>query len=502
MRKDVQDLGLIIDAGIPLVRLESYEERRVIELLNRVAIKRLLALSCWSVTDGLQKQGLGENFQLESALEDPQEVLEYIKKSRNPGLYVLCDFHPYLKEQYPQQATLVRLLKDIAFHYDRVPRTVILLSHVVELPLELRRFSAYFQLSLPSESQLVGIVREEAKIWSDKNKGRKVRTDNAALKKLVSNLRGVSREDARRLLRNAICDDGAITEADLPEVNRAKFSLLDMEGVLSFEYDTERFAEVGGLYGLKEWLRQREHAFTGNKALKAHKLESPKGVLLLGVQGGGKSLSAKAVAGLWGLPLLRLDFGQLYNKYLGETERNLRNTLQLADLMSPCVLWVDEIEKGISTDRIDEGVSQRVLSTLLTWMSERAAAVFVVATANDIERLPAELMRKGRFDEIFFVDLPDQNVREEIFLIHLGKRNLAPENFDLPLLGAASEGFSGAEIEQAVVAGLYRAAAQNRMLDNEHLLEELAGTFPLSVTMAEKLQALRAWARERTVSAN
>ena len=222
----------------------------------------------------------------------------------------------------------------------------------------------------------------------------------------------------------------------------------------------------------------------------------------MGVQGGGKSLAAKAVAGRWGLPLLRLDFGALYNKFYGETERNLRESLAAADAMAPCVLWVDEIEKGVATGSSDDGTSQRVLGTLLTWMAERRAPVFLVATANAIDRLPPELIRKGRMDEIFFVDLPEAGVREEIFAIHLRKRSLSPEHFDLPSLAAASDAFSGAEIEQAVVAALYLAHEQQQDLQTNHVLDELARTRPLSRIMVEKISALRAWAQERTVSAN
>jgi SpoVK/Ycf46/Vps4 family AAA+-type ATPase len=224
-------------------------------------------------------------------------------------------------------------------------------------------------------------------------------------------------------------------------------------------------------------------------------------VLLVGVQGGGKSLAAKAIAGLWGLPLLRLDFACLYNKFFGETERNLREALKLAEQMSPCVLWMDEIEKGLASGDHDGGVSQRVLGTLLTWMAERKSPVFMVATANVISRLPPELMRKGRFDELFFIDLPDAAVRAEIFRIHLLRRELDAGAFDLPQLAAASDGFSGAEIEQAVVSALYAAQAQQVAVSQAVLVQNIQSTAPLSVVMAEDLAALRAWANGRTVSA-
>ncbi|SFQ28650.1 ATPase family associated with various cellular activities (AAA) [Pseudomonas borbori] len=339
-------------------------------------------------------------------------------------------------------------------------------------------------------------MREEASRWSERNRNARVRTDNRTLQQVVKNLRGLSHGEARVLARKVICDDGAITQEDLPELNKTKFQLLDLEGVLSFEYDTARFVEVGGLSNLKRWLAERQGIFLG-----AEGVDLPKGVLLVGVQGGGKSLAAKAVAGLWGLPLLRLDFACLYNKFFGETERNLREALSLAEQMAPCVLWIDEIEKGLASGEHDGGVSQRVLGTLLTWMAERKAPVFMVATANAIDRLPPELVRKRRFDELFFVDLPDQAVRAEIFRIHLARRELEPTGFDLHLLALASAGFSGAEIEQVVVSALYAAQAQQQAVDQTLLLHAIHNTAPLSVVMAENLNALRAWAQGRTVMA-
>jgi SpoVK/Ycf46/Vps4 family AAA+-type ATPase len=258
--------------------------------------------------------------------------------------------------------------------------------------------------------------------------------------------------------------------------------------------------DVAGLVRLKTWLQQRRTVFLAPEAPPG--LDAPKGLLLLGVQGGGKSLAAKAVAGAWHVPLLRLDFGVLYNKYYGETERNLRQALKTAAVMAPCVLWIDEIEKGLAVDDNEGGPSKRVLGTLLTWMAEREEKVFLVATANDITALPPELLRKGRFDEIFFVDLPDHEVRTAIFSIHLRKRDQDAGGFDLEALAIASEGFSGAEIEQAVVSALYTAHARNESLSSAHIQEEIANTRPLSVLMAEKIAYLRAWASERTVPAD
>ena len=315
---------------------------------------------------------------------------------------------------------------------------------------------------------------------------------------LVNNLSGLSTTEIKRLARQAIYDDGAILQSDIPAIMKAKYALLSQDDVLQFEYGTEKFSHVGGFARLKKWLSDRTLAFT--KPVPG--LDQPRGILLLGIQGCGKSLAAKAVAGVWGIPLLHMDFGAMFNKYHGETERNLRKALHTAEVMAPCVLWVDEIEKALSSGDNDGGTSKRVLGTLLTWMAERKTAVFMVATANDIAALPPELVRKGRFDEIFFVDLPDAKTRENIFAIHLQRRQQSPERMDLAQLAMASDGFSGAEIEQAVIAALYASHARGETLSQAGLQQAIADTRPLSVVMAEKINALRQWAQTRTVPAN
>ncbi len=493
--QDVADLVLIIDSNIPIIVLETRDEKRALELLTKVAMKKHLGYSCWSITEGLNRIGFGSDPGAAAEPESPTEVLKAIKRHREASLFVLCDYHPYL----PNNPEHVRLLKDIALKSDTLGHTLVLLSHELDIPPELQHYCARFSMSFPNDAQLMAIVREEVSAWTRENGGAKVKTDQATLKKLIRNLSGLSRQEARRLARAAIRDDGAITEADLPEINRAKFELIDMEGVLSFEYDTEQFSEVGGLDNLKQWVGQRERIFLNPEQTS---LDRPRGVMLLGVQGSGKSLAAKAIAGLWGVPLLRLDMAALYNKFIGETEKNLNKSLTQAEMMAPCVLWVDEIEKGLATGVSDDGTSRRILGTLLTWMAERRANVFIVATSNDVSQLPPELLRKGRLDEIFFVDLPDADVRKDIFAIHLRKRNFQPDQFAMGTLAELSEGFSGAEIEQAVVAALYSASAQRQPLSSEHIGNELQSTYPLSVVMAEQLEQLRRWAADRTVAAN
>jgi hypothetical protein len=358
METGVHDLELLIRSRVPIILIETADEPRALELFTRLAIAIGKPVMRWSVTSGLQRIDL--DLQPQTHAKDPHQALGQIKATSTPGIYLLLDFHPYLED--PGH---VRMIKEIALGYSESQHTLVFISHACELPEELRAFSARFDLALPDQKALEAWIREEARSWSEIHPGRKVKTDNVTLDRLVRQLGGLTESDARRLIRNAIHDDGAITESDLPQLNRLKYELLDQGGALSFEFDTVRFAEVGGLARLKHWLGQRKDVFLSPDAA----LDPPKGILLVGVQGGGKSLAAKAVAGLWQLPLLRLDFGTLYNKFFGETERNLRNSLRTAEAMAPCVLWVDEIEKAIASGDYDSGTSKRVLGTLLTWLS-------------------------------------------------------------------------------------------------------------------------------------
>lgn len=488
------DLELILRSRTPIVVIESRDEQRMLELLQSVTMSRAstdyVPLFRWTLTDGLQR--LDISLEPQAINSDPADVLKHIRAVSKPGLYVLLDFHPFLEDPVH-----VRLLKDICIQAREVNKQVVLLSHKVTIPQELESFCARFDMALPSEKEREKIVRKAASEYARDNPGSKVQVDRKAHELLIRNLAGLTYADTERLARNAIYVDGAITRSDLPGVMQAKYELLNRGGALQFEYDTARFNDVGGLARLKEWLSHRRPAFRGDQSA-AH-LDAPKGILLLGVQGCGKSLAAKATAGIFGVPLLRLDFGAVYDKYHGETERKLRESLKTADVMSPCVLWIDEIEKGIAGRGGETGTSQRVLGTFLTWMAERRNQVFVVATANDISTLPPELVRKGRFDEIFFVDLPNDDVRESVFAIHLANREQPLKHFDLARLAEATEGFSGAEIEQAIVSSLYAAHAKSEPLSTRHLLDEIERTRPLSVVMDERIAAMRAWADGRTV---
>lgn len=492
---DLHDLTLILKSRFPIVTIETHEEPRAQALLERVANLEQWPLWTWSVTQGLKRFMVSE-----SAVYETKELtaaLRNIAASPSLGLYVMMDVDPFL-----QDPVNLRLIKEIALDYNRVARTLVLIGHKIELPADLKRMRASFELSMPDADQVRKILGEEARLWQQKPGSARLKGDPQAAQMLVQHLVGMSAADARRLIRQAIRDDGMITMDDIERVLRLKHQAMTAEGLLDLELDCGSFTDVGGQKNLKRWLELRRNVFLNPQADKG--LDVPKGILLLGVQGAGKSLAAKAVAGSWGLPLLRLDFAALYDKYHGDTERNLRDSLKMAEVMAPCVLWIDEIEKGLAPDSGsgDGGVSRRVLGTLLTWMTERKSRVFLAATANDISQLPPELLRKGRFDEIFFVDLPEQTIREDIFRIHLKRRELDPMQFDLNELAQAADGFSGAEIEQSIVAALYEARASEQPLLFDHILGEIKRTRPLSVVMAEKIAELRAWAAARTVPAN
>ena len=487
---DQRDLEVLIASRYPIIAIETQEEARVLKLLSRIAAAKSMNCNVWSVAEGLRGPLSGQPAKPADATQALRQI-----DSGGPGLYALLDFHPYL-----ENPVNVRLVRKIAQDYELTPRTLVFVSHALKVPPELEKLTTHFRLSLPDAEAIKAIVKEEVAAWEAANPGRSVQGEREAFDTLLRHLNGLSAEDVRRLARTAIADKGAITMDQVGRIVSRKHEMLAKDSVLSFELDTARFSDVAGLVNLKKWLEHRRQAFLGDAA--ALGLDVPKGIMLLGVQGCGKSLAAKATAGAWSVPLMRLDFGGLYNKYLGETERNLREALEVADAMSPCVLWMDEIEKGVATNDNDGGESRRLLGTLLTWMAERKTKVFLVATSNDIERLPPELVRKGRLDEIFFVDLPDAKAREEIFRIHLKRRKQDPAAFDMPAMLAKCEGFSGAEIEQAVVGSLYAAHAAGEKLSTANVVAELERTKPLSVVMAEKIAYLRIWAADRTVKAD
>ena len=516
---DFRELSALLRSRMPLVSIETTEELKARRLLDRFAREAGIDLFCWTVADGLvhsnfrygpaRRTGLFETVGAASdasheaktqsqGVPDTQALqaaLHFIDKRAGKGLYVFLDPHPFLEDP-----VVVRLLREIVLDHPVAERTLVLVAPRLALPAELARHGARMELTIPDLPQVREILRAELALQKELT-GEAVRGESDVVNSLLHQVVGLAEEDVRRLLRNAIRDDGLITAADLARAARHKQELLGA-GALEVEMSPLGPQDIGGLAQLKRWLHVRRPVFTGERSLPG--LPVPKGMLLLGVQGAGKSMAARVTAGSWRVPLLRLDFAGLYDKFTGETERKLREALRAAEAMAPAVLWIDEIEKGLSTSDAtsDGGVSRRLLGTLLTWMAERSSRVFLVATANDISALPPELMRKGRFDEIFFVDLPTQEVRKEILAIHLTRRAQAPDSFDLDTVAAATQGFSGAELEQLVVAALYETIADDTRLATGHLLREAAGTRPLAQVMGDKIDALRAWAAQRCVPAD
>lgn len=489
---ELDDLTTLVRAATPLLVIETVDEQRVIECFRHVIAQALRPLWRWTLTDGLTRLDFAQTDG--AAAADATTTLNAIRASGESGIYLMFDFHPLLG-----YAMTLRQLREIVQRQHSAAHTIVLVGARIELPDELEALALRVPLPLPDIKELAGILRGEAAGWQ-REQGRRIEVDNEAARTIVRNLLGLSAPDARRIVRKLIYADGALGPNDLPVLMQSKFDLLNRSGLLHYEYATASFADVAGVSRVREWVQRRRAVFLSPEAMPT--LDPPRGVLLLGVQGCGKSLAAKAIAGGFGVPLVRLDFGTLYNKYQGETEKNLREALASTELLAPCVLWIDEIEKGLAGGGDDGGVSRRVLGYLLTWMAERKAKVFTVATANAVQELPAELLRKGRFDEIFFVDLPRESVRGEIFALHLGRRKLDPASFDLVALAAASEGFSGAEIEQTIVSASYDAASSGTPPDQTALINALKQTRPLSVLMREQVDALRTWAQGRCVAAD
>lgn len=499
------ELDLALRLHFPIVVIESHDEVRVERMLRKAitANHSLGVLQAWSAASGLKyaSRFSETNLQMqdvdtqsspqESETTDPESLLRYIKERVQKAVILLPDFHPYLTNP-----VVARLLKEIAQSHYENQVVLVLVSHAISIPDELERLCTHVELSLPDVIAIRRMIADEARAWQ-KRQGKRVSIDQTAMEHLAQNLLGLTHGDVTRLIRNAIYDDGAITQSDVATVMDAKYKLLSESGAISYSFDTAKFADIGGFNRLKEWLAVRKEFFM--RADKASSLDVPKGILLLGVQGCGKSLAAKAVAGNWGVPLLRLDVAGLYNKYIGESEKNIREAIALAEALAPCVFWIDEIEKAIQNGNDETGTSSRMLGFLLTWMAEKTSQVFIVATSNDISRLPPELIRKGRLDEIFFVDLPDAKTREEIVGLHLKKRDFALDSQSLSEIADFSDGFSGAEIEQAVVSASYIAHASKEELSKDLIINEIKNTQPLSVVRDTAIAELRGWAEGRTV---
>jgi hypothetical protein len=491
--ENLRDLKLLVLSRHPVIAISSFEEERVTTLVERVAAELRVPGFVWKATNGLLRFGTEQAIY---ETQTPVKALQTVLSMRGDGITLMLDLHRHFED-----ATVVRLLRDIGQEFARKGSALILCSPDLSLPAELEKGVVPFRLELPGPRDLTHLV---ARTLRDLAMAHTLRLslEKEDVKRLAEALRGLTLLEAERVLTRVVVEDLSLSAADLPRILSLKKDLIARDGVLEYYPQEESLQKIGGLENLKIWLRRRKAAFAPEA--REHGLEPPRGMLLLGVQGCGKSLCAKAIAAEWGLGLLKLDPGRLYDKYVGESEKNLRRALATAEAMSPCVLWIDEVEKGFSTDGGDSdgGLSKRLLGTFLGWLQDRKASVFVVATANDISTVPPELFRKGRFDETFFVDLPSEAARREILGIHLSRRKQEPKKFDLERLVRSTAGFSGAEIEQAIVAALYAAFADKRPLDTPTLEREITATVPLSRTFQEKVEGLRRWAAGRAVPAD
>ena len=496
MNETVEDLELLVRSRYALIVLETHEEERADALLRHVTTKLSIPLLCWSRSRGLRRG----TSHLEPAIDgsaEPGAALATIQKEGS-GIYHFPGFDGYLEDPL-----IAAHLKDAVIQLATRRGAVVLSGTDVRLPTSLRAHAVTVRVPAPDVSEYAALLERVLRALSAKMPIR-VDISPADRTRLVKNLAGLTMLEAEKIVSRILLEDAALTVKDIERVNRAKRQVIEQGRLLEYEPAEQGMAEVAGLAGLKEWLAKRKLIVADPDRAEAFGLSFPKGVLLLGVPGCGKSLSAKSVAREWGLPLLRLDPANLYARYMGDSEKNFRRALQTAERMAPVVLWIDELEKAFASSGSEEdgGVSRRIFGSFLSWLQDRQGDVFVVATSNDVTTLPAEFIRKGRFDEVFFVDLPSPEVRRAILSIHLQKRKQRPETMDLDRLVSATDGFSGAELEQAIVAALYTAFARGVALSTEVLLEEIAETRPLSRTMPERIEGLRAWAKDRTVSAD
>lgn len=481
--------------GHPCILINTYEEADALDAVRGAALNLGRPLWIWASSGGVQEGLLAESPPAPRT-EDPIAGFAYLaERDRNP-ICVLLDVGGAVRND-----RALRALRNLLHHQSRNGGQLVIIDHSEEIPAVIRAYSVLVQLPLPTEAELEALVRS---VLRRENEQKPIEIDisRRGLATIIRNLRGLTRRQADQVIRDLVTMDRRFDDEDINNALAAKRQAIAGDSLLEYVQAPVDLSQVGGLDRLKRWLATRQGALTPEAA--AFGIAAPRGVLMLGVQGAGKSLAAKAIATAWHRPLLRLEVGALYDRYVGESERRLRDALRQAGAMAPIILWIDEIEKAFASAASrssDGGLSQRMFGTLLTWMQERREAVFLVATANDIEALPPELLRKGRFDEIFFVDLPGDAARRSIFEIHLRMRNRTPESFDMKTLMQKSEGFSGAEIEQSIVSSLNECFVSGRELDTAAVAAALESSPPLSVTMAERIDALRAWAEGRCVPA-
>src|SRR5262252_855377 len=558
MTDGLDRLKVLINSSTPIVVMETSEEMRAVSMVRSACSELNMATFEWSIADGLVRSGSdapaeahkpvappvaqqggwtkvnagtlaqphtalspgsGEADRLTRAVmssmgpaaaaaatnnsiyntREPVQALANMESMTVEAVFILKDFHRHMDDP-----VVIRRLRDVGQKFSTNRRTVILTAPELTVPPELSKLVEYFDLPLPDRDRLHEIVHDTftrlAKTYT-----LKLQLDAAGVDAVAANLRGLTEEEAERAISQALVARYALCPETVTDVIEAKKQLLRHSGMLEFVEASDNLAGVGGLENLKHWLGQRRGAW--EDSAREFGLEPPRGMIILGVQGCGKSLCARSVAGEWKLPLVKFDTSAVYDKYIGETEKRIRKVFQVAEGLAPCVLWIDELEKvfagsGPDSASVDAGVAARLLAAFLSWMQDRKAPVFVAATCNNVTVLPPELIRKGRFDELFFVDLPNTSERKQIFSIQLTKRKRSPADYDLDRVAATAKGFSGAEIESAVQTALYAAFSRKQELSNNDLVNALETTVPLSTTRAEEIAELRAWAQQRAVWAS
>ena len=496
------ELETLIRARYPILYIISSEEMRVQNVVEEIARKRQKKAFEWSYSTGIVPVGTSIQSQKHrnAATKDPLAALDQVIEQVEPAIFIFKDFHPFLTKN---NFAIVRKLKEIALHLKNSFKTIVLISPVMEIPTELEKEMTVLNYPLPSREDLSELLD---KIITDVKQFKQViiDLDDAGRERLLQAALGLTLGEAENVFAKIIVKDERLSGDDVNEVFAEKQQIIRKSGLLEYYATSEGFASVGGLTVLKEWLSKRALAFS--KEARAFGLPAPKGILMLGVQGCGKSLCAKAVSTQWQLPLLSFDMGRMFGSLVGSSEENVRRAIAVAESVAPAILWVDEIDKAFAgsqgSGQTDGGTTARVFGTFLTWLSEKSAPVFVVATANDISQLPPELLRKGRLDEIFFVDLPSRDERMEVFRIHINKRGRDAARFDLAALADGSRDFSGAEIEESINSALYDAFYAQGEITTEHVLIALRETVPLARTMDEQINRLRSWAEGRARNAS
>ena len=483
----LNEFVLLLKARYPIIYIATNEEERIEYLIKYCAKKYVVrTYYSWDFVDGYQGNPNDTGF----AARNPLEALDLIDKltPETASLFVLKDYDNFLKD-----FSVVRKLKNLSRNLKTQPKNIIIVSSEVNIPDSLKEFVTLLEFPLPSYSE---ILEELNRLISSLQQ----EIEPTTLDNIATACQGLSLERIRRVLSKVIAKYGEISDSSSNLILQEKKQIIQQTQLLEFCLKDKSMSDLGGLDNFKDWLKLREKAFS-QEAIQ-YGLPYPKGLLLVGVQGTGKSIAAKIIAEEWQLPLLRLDFGRLFASLIGQSEQRVRKMIEIAEALSPCVLWVDEIDKAFAGAQSsgDSGTTSRVLATFITWLSEKTSPVFVVATANNIDWIPPEILRKGRFDEMFFLSLPAREEREAIFEVHLKKyRPDCIENFQLPLLGQLSKEFSGAEIEQVVIEAMRLGFNENREFNNEDILASIQNLVPLARTKSKEIDLLKAWSESGNV---